>query len=28
VDMNSKQPILSALDVFEEKLNEMEKLLG
>ncbi|MHA6251705.1 oligoendopeptidase F [Oceanobacillus sp. CAU 1775] len=27
VDMNSKQPILDALDVFEEKLNEMEKLL-
>lgn len=27
VDMNSKQPIMDALDVFEEKLNEMEKLL-
>lgn len=27
VDMTSKQPILGALDVFEEKLNEMEKLL-
>lgn len=27
VDMSSKQPILDALDVFEEKLNEMEKLL-
>lgn len=27
VDMTSKQPILAALDVFEEKLNEMEKLL-
>ncbi|RKQ32630.1 oligoendopeptidase F [Oceanobacillus halophilus] len=27
VDMASKQPILNALDVFEEKLNEMEKLL-
>ncbi|UFU00576.1 oligoendopeptidase F [Radiobacillus kanasensis] len=27
VDMTSKAPILSALDVFEEKLNEMEKLL-
>lgn len=27
VDMNSKQPILNALDVLEEKLNEMEKLL-
>lgn len=27
VDMTSKQPILDALDVFEEKLNEMEKLL-
>lgn len=27
VDMNSKQPILDALDVFEEKLIEMEKLL-
>lgn len=27
VDMTSKQPILSALDVFEEKLIEMEKLL-
>lgn len=27
VDMNSKQPILDALDVFEEKLNEIEKLL-
>ncbi|GAA0593271.1 oligoendopeptidase F [Virgibacillus siamensis] len=27
VDMTSKEPILSALDVFEEKLNEMEKLL-
>jgi oligoendopeptidase F len=27
VDMTSKQPILAALDVFEEKLNEMENLL-
>ncbi|MBP2076583.1 oligoendopeptidase F [Oceanobacillus polygoni] len=27
VDMTSKQPILDALDVFEEKLNEMERLL-
>ncbi|MFD1040709.1 oligoendopeptidase F [Virgibacillus byunsanensis] len=27
VDMTSKQPILDALDVFEEKLEEMEKLL-
>ncbi|MBB6453054.1 oligoendopeptidase F [Salirhabdus euzebyi] len=27
VDMTSKQPILSALDVFEEKLNEFEALL-
>jgi len=27
VDMTSKQPILEALDVFEENLNEMEKLL-
>ncbi len=27
VDMTSKQPILAALDVFEEKLNEMEKML-
>ncbi|WP_077357186.1 oligoendopeptidase F [Virgibacillus halodenitrificans] len=27
VDMTSKQPILDALDLFEEKLNEMEKLL-
>ncbi|GAB4073962.1 oligoendopeptidase F [Barrientosiimonas marina] len=27
VDMTSKEPILSALDVFEEKLNEMENLL-
>jgi len=27
VDMTSKQPILDALDVFEEKLNEMESLL-
>lgn len=27
VDMTSKQPILDALDVFEEKLNEMEQLL-
>ncbi|MGY0692694.1 oligoendopeptidase F [Virgibacillus sp. FSP13] len=27
VDMTSKQPILDALNVFEEKLNEMEKLL-
>ncbi len=27
VDMNSNQPIMDALDVFEEKLNEMEKLL-
>ncbi|WP_077623049.1 oligoendopeptidase F [Sediminibacillus massiliensis] len=28
VDMTSKQPILSALDVFEEKLGEMERLLA
>lgn len=28
VDMTSKQPILDALDVFEEKLNEIEKLLS
>ncbi|WP_042224647.1 oligoendopeptidase F [Oceanobacillus manasiensis] len=28
VDMTSKQPILDALDVFEEKLNEMEQLLS
>ena len=28
VDMTSKQPILDALDVFEQKLNEMEKLLN
>lgn len=28
VDMTSKQPILDALDVFEEKLNEMEALLS
>src|SRR5690625_693887 len=28
VDMTSKQPILDALDVFEEKLNEMEELLS
>ncbi|GAA0445483.1 oligoendopeptidase F [Virgibacillus sp. AGTR] len=28
VDMNDKQPILDALDVFEEKLNEMEQLLS
>ncbi|BAC13172.1 thimet oligopeptidase [Oceanobacillus iheyensis HTE831] len=28
VDMTSKQPILDALDVFEEKLAEMEQLLG
>ncbi|SET15676.1 oligopeptidase F. Metallo peptidase. MEROPS family M03B [Oceanobacillus limi] len=28
VDMTSKQPILDALAVFEEKLEEMEKLLG
>jgi len=28
VDMTSKQPILDALDVFEEKLDEMEKLLA
>src|SRR5699024_8171954 len=27
VDMTSKQPIYDALDVFEEKLNEMESLL-
>lgn len=27
VDMTSKQPILDALDVFEEKLNEMENML-
>lgn len=27
VDMTSKQPILAALDVFEEKLNELEQLL-
>ncbi|MBA2174480.1 oligoendopeptidase F [Halobacillus locisalis] len=27
VDMTSKQPILAALDVFEEKLNELESLL-
>lgn len=27
VDMTSKDPIASALDVFEEKLNEMEQLL-
>lgn len=27
VDMTSKDPVLAALDVFEEKLNEMEKLL-
>lgn len=27
VDMTSKQPILDALDVFEEKLSEMEKML-
>jgi oligoendopeptidase F len=27
VDMTSKQPILDALDVFEERLNELEKLL-
>ncbi|WP_404451748.1 oligoendopeptidase F [Virgibacillus necropolis] len=27
VDMTSKQPILEALDVFEEKLGEMEKML-
>lgn len=27
VDMTSKEPILAALDVFEEKLNEMEKML-
>ncbi|MBM7601621.1 oligoendopeptidase F [Virgibacillus halotolerans] len=27
VDMTSKQPILDALAVFEEKLNEMEKML-
>src|SRR5699024_3224032 len=27
VDMTSKKPIIEALDVFEEKLNEMEKLL-
>ncbi|MCA0969580.1 oligoendopeptidase F [Halobacillus litoralis] len=27
VDMTSKQPILAALDVFEEKLNEFEQLL-
>lgn len=28
VDMTSKQPIIDALDVFEEKLNEMENLLS
>ncbi|WP_100011485.1 oligoendopeptidase F [Lentibacillus sediminis] len=28
VDMTSKQPILDALAVFEEKLEEMERLLG
>ncbi|WP_407271038.1 oligoendopeptidase F [Radiobacillus sp. PE A8.2] len=28
VDMTDKQPILAALDVFEEKLTEMEQLLG
>lgn len=27
VDMTSKEPILAALDVFEEKLGEMEKML-
>ncbi|RWZ55139.1 oligoendopeptidase F [Halobacillus fulvus] len=27
VDMTSKEPILAALDVFEEKLNELEELL-
>lgn len=27
VDMTSKQPIIAALDVFEEKLNELENLL-
>ncbi|MGP4106691.1 oligoendopeptidase F [Virgibacillus sp. L01] len=27
VDMTSKEPILAAIDVFEEKLNEMEELL-
>lgn len=27
VDMNSKQPIIDALDVFEEKLNEFERLI-
>ncbi|MCP8615588.1 oligoendopeptidase F [Salirhabdus salicampi] len=27
VDMTSKQPILAALDVFEEKLNEFEQLI-
>lgn len=27
VDMTSKKPILAALDVFEEKLNEMEELM-
>ncbi|WP_099157136.1 oligoendopeptidase F [Virgibacillus ndiopensis] len=27
VDMTSKQPILAALDVFEEKLSEMEQML-
>lgn len=27
VDMTSKEPIIAALDVFEEKLDEMEKLL-
>src|SRR5699024_12693285 len=27
VDMTSRQPILDALGVYEEKLNEMEKLL-
>ncbi|WP_156854558.1 oligoendopeptidase F [Oceanobacillus sp. AG] len=28
VDMNSKQPISDALDVFEEKLKDLENLLG
>ncbi len=28
VDMTTKAPILAALDVFEEKLNEFEQLLN
>ncbi|HLR71067.1 MAG TPA: M3 family metallopeptidase, partial [Pseudogracilibacillus sp.] len=28
VNMNSKQPILEALQVFEEKLTEFEKLIS